>query len=146
MELTREQLEAAEKSIRTELGWFDPSRKVSDDEFNTNAERLEYRLLIRKQAELTQCQSENAKLREERDLAIAHDTQPYPTSWAYEQVCKSLTVAKAEKAEAVKVAREAREAFLEFHHPFSHSYISEEGRCEKCKQQKSWLSRLERLT
>ena len=24
----------------------------------------------------------------ERDLAIAHDRQPYPTAWAYEQVCR----------------------------------------------------------
>ena len=25
----------------------------------------------------------------ERDLAITHDRQPYPTAWAYEQVCKA---------------------------------------------------------
>ncbi len=34
-----------------------------------------------------------AKLREaetERDLAIAHDRQPYPTVDAYEKVCKAL--------------------------------------------------------
>ena len=31
-----------------------------------------------------------AKLRWERDLAIAHDRQPYPTAWAYEQACKAL--------------------------------------------------------
>jgi len=27
---------------------------------------------------------------EERDLAIAHDRQPYPTAWAYEQACVAL--------------------------------------------------------
>jgi hypothetical protein len=27
-------------------------------------------------------------LARERDLAVAHDRQPYPTAWAYEQVCK----------------------------------------------------------
>lgn len=26
----------------------------------------------------------------ERDLALAHDTQPYPTAWAYDQACKAL--------------------------------------------------------
>lgn len=26
----------------------------------------------------------------ERDLAIAHDRQPYPTAWAYEQACKTI--------------------------------------------------------
>jgi hypothetical protein len=42
------------------------------------------------------------RLREERDLAIAHDRQPYPTVWAYEQACKALESwrERAEKAEA----------------------------------------------
>lgn len=45
---------------------------------------------------------EMAKLREERDLAIAHDRQPYPTAWAYEQACKALNAwrERAETAEA----------------------------------------------
>ena len=30
------------------------------------------------------------QLRRDRDLAIAHDRQPYPTAWAYEQACKAL--------------------------------------------------------
>jgi hypothetical protein len=34
--------------------------------------------------------AEQAELRRERDLAIAHDRQPYPTAWAYEQVCTAL--------------------------------------------------------
>jgi len=38
----------------------------------------------------------------ERDLAIAHDRQPYPTAWAYEQVCRVEREQRerAEKAEA----------------------------------------------
>lgn len=28
--------------------------------------------------------------RRERDEAIAHDRQPYPTAWAYEQACKTI--------------------------------------------------------
>jgi hypothetical protein len=31
-----------------------------------------------------------AALAFQRDLAAAHDRQPYPTSWAYEQACKAL--------------------------------------------------------
>ena len=31
-----------------------------------------------------------AELTRERDLAITHDRQPYPTAWAYEQACKAL--------------------------------------------------------
>ncbi|UDM00047.1 hypothetical protein [Streptomyces longhuiensis] len=34
--------------------------------------------------------AEHAELRRERDLAIAHDRQPYPTAWAYEQACAAL--------------------------------------------------------
>lgn len=34
--------------------------------------------------------AEQTELRRERDLAIAHDRQPYPTAWAYEQACKAL--------------------------------------------------------
>lgn len=42
------------------------------------------------------------RLREERDQAIAHDRQPYPTAWAYEQACKALHSwrERAETAEA----------------------------------------------
>lgn len=35
------------------------------------------------------------ELEEERDLAIAHDRQPYPTADAYEKVCVALTKHKA---------------------------------------------------
>jgi hypothetical protein len=40
------------------------------------------------------------KLRRERDLAIAHDRQPYPTAWAYEQACKAREKHR-ERAEAL---------------------------------------------
>jgi hypothetical protein len=47
--------------------------------------------------------AEQAELRRERDLAIAHDRQPYPTAWAYEQACKALRThrERADAAEAV---------------------------------------------
>ena len=41
------------------------------------------------------------ELERERDLAIAHDTQPYPTAWAYEQVCKARE-SWQERAEAAE--------------------------------------------
>ena len=46
---------------------------------------------------------EIAKLTEERDLAIAHDQQPYPTAHAYERVCKTLEQTKA-RCEKLEVA------------------------------------------
>jgi hypothetical protein len=41
-----------------------------------------------------------------RDLAIAHDRQPYPTAWAYEQACKALEThrKRADDAEATLAA------------------------------------------
>ena len=39
--------------------------------------------------------SELAAAIRERDLAIAHDRQPYPTAEAYEKVCAALAAAKA---------------------------------------------------
>ena len=36
-----------------------------------------------------------AEVELERDLAIAHDRQPYPTAHAYEQVCKALETSRA---------------------------------------------------
>lgn len=35
-------------------------------------------------------EKELVEARRERDLAIAHDRQPYPTAWAYKQACKAL--------------------------------------------------------
>ena len=43
------------------------------------------------------------RVRAERDQAIAHDRQPYPTQWAYDQACAALATQRerAEQAEAV---------------------------------------------
>jgi hypothetical protein len=52
----------------------------------------------------------------ERDLAIAHDRQPYPTAHAYETVCAALQThkARAEAAEAtLTAAQEAMTGALE---------------------------------
>lgn len=42
------------------------------------------------EAVLAVADAEQTELRRERDLAVAHDRQPYPTAWAYEQVCRTL--------------------------------------------------------
>ncbi|MET8475398.1 hypothetical protein ABZY90_19720 [Streptomyces sp. NPDC006422] len=44
----------------------------------------------RADAAIAVADQEQAELRRERDLAIAHDRQPYPTAWAYEQACAAL--------------------------------------------------------
>ena len=48
--------------------------------------------------------AKNRRLQEERDLAVAHDSQPYPTAEAYEKVCALLEAAKVE----VRRLRKAR--------------------------------------
>ena len=52
--------------------------------------------------------AELEKAREECDLAIAHDRQPYPTAEAYERVCATLHTREAELEELVKALREVR--------------------------------------
>jgi hypothetical protein len=62
--------------------------------------------------------TEMAALAHERDLAIAHDRQPYPTAHAYEQVCRvrneqAATIAQlradVERERAFVIAGQARE-------------------------------------
>ena len=59
-----------------------------------------------------------AELEKERDLAISHDRQPYPTAQAYEKVCEVLHKTKAkveqlekEKAEQAKEIKGLKELF-----------------------------------
>lgn len=40
--------------------------------------------------ELTAIAGEVERLTTEHDLAVAHDTQPYPTAWAYKQAVKTV--------------------------------------------------------
>ncbi|WP_329336155.1 hypothetical protein OG252_13270 [Streptomyces sp. NBC_01352] len=56
-------------------------------------------------AALAAADAEQAELHRERDLAIAHDRQPYPTAWAYEQACKALH-RKTEAIERVRAVLE----------------------------------------
>lgn len=53
-------------------------------------------------ADLTSLRIQVKELTKERDLALAHDTQSYPTASAYEQVCKTLESAQATTAEKDK--------------------------------------------
>ena len=56
-----------------------------------------------------------AELEAERDQAITHDRQPYPTAWAYEQACAALEKhrKRADKHEATVARVEAEAEELE---------------------------------
>ena len=61
------------------------------------------------------CAEDNIELRKqlaacekERDEAIAHDRQPYPTAWAYEQVCKALQASQAREQQLHYLLKYAR--------------------------------------
>lgn len=63
------------------------------------------------------------ELERERDLAIAHDRQPYPTAEAYEKACAALNKhvtrvreLEAELARAVEAERQACIAIVQKHH------------------------------
>jgi hypothetical protein len=53
-----------------------------------------------------------ADLTRERDLAVAHDRQPYPTAWAYEQACKSRAAWEARALAGEAELPAVRDAFL----------------------------------
>ncbi|MEV0220836.1 hypothetical protein [Streptomyces sp. NPDC050704] len=55
-------------------------------------------------AVLAVADAEQAAIRRERDLAIAHDRQPYPTAWAYEQACAALHRKEAAIARVLEFA------------------------------------------
>ncbi|KUN03174.1 hypothetical protein AQI95_24775 [Streptomyces yokosukanensis] len=56
-----------------------------------------------------------ARLRLDRDLAIAHDRQPYPTAWAYEQACKALRKHQGRAEQLAAVLREVLDTFTPMH-------------------------------
>lgn len=68
--------------------------EAADEAFETEAERI---------------RAARARIRElelERNLAVAHDRQPYPTAWAYEQACKALATAREQiRAKDEQIAR-----------------------------------------
>ena len=65
-------------------------------------------------------------VKKERDLAILHDSQPYPTPWAYEQVCEAKN--KYEKElEAAKNERDAWEDSAAQFHRNSEWYTCDDG-------------------
>jgi hypothetical protein len=45
--------------------------------------------------------------RRERDLAVAHDRQPYPTAWAFEQVCRADREKRARIDAALELLEDA---------------------------------------
>jgi hypothetical protein len=66
--------------------------------------------LHRQDERIEQALAERDEARHERDLAIAHDRQPYPTAWAYEQACATLEKTRAENAALINL-REAAKAW-----------------------------------
>ena len=67
---------------------------------------------------------ENKKLREERDLAIAHDRQPYPTAWSYEQVCTALNAAKSENERLMEALKQIAECNFNPEHTLTCSCLN----------------------
>lgn len=68
-------------------------------------------------SEVERLTTERDEARRERDLAIAHDRQPYPTAWAYEQACRVRDEARARasaaEAEAERLRGEKDDAYRE---------------------------------
>ena len=65
------------------------------------------------EADLARERERAEKAERERDLALAHDTQPYPTAHAYEKVCAALEKHKRLLGEADEAIRFADLIFVE---------------------------------
>lgn len=68
------------------------------------------------------CEVERLTL--ERDLAIAHDRQPYPTAWAYEQACKTIHQHQI-RAEAAEQENERLTVAINVFATSEHNYRTE---------------------
>lgn len=82
-------------------GTDDAASRLAADVPELLADRERYRgMLAHIEAENAQLLADKKRLTTERDLAVAHDTQPYPTAWAYEQACAAMHRREAERDEA----------------------------------------------
>jgi len=77
-------------------------RKWSEDVNSSAHLRRENETLRKQNAALRE---DLEKARQERDLAIAHDRQPYPTAHAYEKACEALNSAKQREAAMREAAK-----------------------------------------
>lgn len=75
----------AAQVLELDLDSWDPGEDATDDQ-----RRQDINDLVDSRAAMGVLVAEIRRLRLERDLAVAHDRQPYPTAWAYEQACKAL--------------------------------------------------------
>lgn len=92
---------------------------------------------------------EMERLREERDQAIAHDRQPYPTQWAYDQACAALEKHRARaEADRDRMNQALRDAGIEY--PLGAPGIADlaamaEGRLEDLQSAEAAIARVRRL-
>jgi chromosome segregation ATPase len=86
------------------------------------------------------------RLREERDQAIAHDRQPYPTRWAYDQACAALQKhrERAEQSEAEAARLRAQVADYENAISWDVSCTGHAKLLDECRSQEERAEKAER--
>ena len=70
--------------------------QAENEQLQKDLEAEKFRIDGKDRQALNSANAEVKALKVERDLAIAHDRQPYPTAYAYEMACKTLEELKAE--------------------------------------------------
>jgi hypothetical protein len=96
----------------TEAG-IDPEALIAAGEQAAANKRVAAK--VKEASEVDRLRAELARVTEERDLAVAHDTQPYPTQHAYDALAaahaKHLKRADAAEAELQRVTEESAAAY-----------------------------------
>jgi hypothetical protein len=90
--------------------WATAKRKLKEAERRGEEKGLEGYRAARFREEEQRQRADKAE--GERDLAVAHDRQPYPTADAYEKVCAALEAMRADRDRLERVFNKA--AFLVF--------------------------------
>ena len=86
--------------IKGDGHWDNEFHVLTENGEGSGLATFEYRphaeLFANAVADIAALLGEVDRLREERDLAVAHDRQPYPTADAYERACEALRKHRAE--------------------------------------------------
>jgi DNA repair exonuclease SbcCD ATPase subunit len=100
-------------------------------------------------AEVEELRRQVERLTEERDQAIAHDRQPYPTQWAYDHACEALEKHRQRADNAERALDEVMKERDDYHNlldRFAYAVAPVEAIGEHSSTNDPWANALEIVT